>query len=330
MKINKEKGCYIIMKAMSVKKSIGYRRESLARHIWKNRALVLMALPVIILLILFNYVPMIGSIVAFKKFNYQDGIFASPWCGLENFKFLFNMKSLTWRMLRNTVGYYIVFTAIGTVASVALAIALNECRKKYFAKVSQTILILPTFISYVAVSYIGECFFNTNGLLNSTLQSMGREAIAWYQEAKYWPVILTIVNVWKETGYSSIIYLSALAGIDQEMMEAASLDGATKWQQIRYITLPMLTSMISIVTLRGLGGIVSSNTGLFYTFTKNSSMIYEATQTIDTYVLNALTSATGNFGPSSAVSFFQSVVGCIMVVVVNLIVRKKSPESALF
>lgn len=320
----------IVMKAVSKKKNALYKKESLLRHIWKNRALVLMALPVVVLLILFNYVPMVGSIVAFKKYNYADGIFGSPWCGLDNFKFLFNMKSLTWRMLRNTVGYYILFTIVGTFCSVALAIALNECRKKYFAKVSQTILILPTFISYVAVSYIGECFLNSNGLLNSILQSMGMETVAWYQKANYWPIILTIVNVWKETGYSSIIYLSALAGIDQEMLEAASLDGASKWQQIRYITLPMLSSMISIVTLMGLGGIVSSNTGLFYTFTKNSSMIYETTQTIDTYVLNALTDAGGNFGPSSAVSFFQSVVGCIMVVVVNLIVRRKSPESALF
>lgn len=318
------------MKNTKVKKNQAYRRESLPSHLWKNRTLVLMALPVVILLFMFNYVPMIGSIVAFKKFNYQDGIFGSPWCGLDNFKFLFNMPSLTWRMLRNTVGYYILFTVIGTVASVALAIALNECKKKYFARASQTILILPTFISFVAVSYIGECFLNSNGLLNSILQSWGMDTISWYQDPKYWPAILTLVDTWKGTGYASIIYLSALAGMDQEMLEAAALDGASKWQQIRYITMPMLKSMISIVTLMGLGGIVSSNTGLFYTFTQNSSMIYEATQTIDTYVLNAILSSGGNFGPSSSVSFFQSVVGCTTVIVVNMIVRKRSPESALF
>lgn len=314
-----------------MKKKQKMQREGLLRHLWKNKALVVMAMPVIILLILFNYVPMFGSMVAFKRFNYQDGILRSPWCGIDNFKFLFGMKSQTWRMLRNTVGYYIIFTLIGTTVSVALAIALNECRKKYFAKVSQTMLILPTFISYVAVSYIGECFLNSNGILNTFLASLGKNPISWYQEVKYWPFILTLVDVWKGAGYGSIIYLSALAGIDQEMFEAAALDGASKWQQICYITMPMLKSMISIVTLMGLGGIVSSNTGLFYTFPKNSPMIYGATQTIDTYVLNSLTSgASGNFGPSSAVSFFQSVVGCVMVVGVNLIVRKKSPESALF
>ena len=316
-------------KLIMAKKRPGYE-EGLLHNIWKNKVLVLMALPVVILLIMFNYVPMFGSIVAFKKFNYQDGIFGSPWVGFKNFEFLFSMKSLTWRMLRNTVGYYILFTVIGTVCNVALAIALNECRKKRFAKFSQTFMIMPTFISYIAVSYIVECFIDRNGILNSFLQSNGMATVSWYNEAKYWPVILTIVNVWKSTGYGAVVYLSALAGMDQELYEAASLDGATKWQQIRYITLPLLMSMISIVTLMGLTGIMSSNTGLFYQVTKDSSLIYETTQTIDVYVLKTLMSGNSDFGPSSAVGFFQAVVGSAMVIGVNLIVRKKAPDAALF
>ena len=301
-------------------------QEGILRNTWKNKSLVLMVLPVVILLILFNYVPMFGSLVAFKKYNYRDGILGSPWVGLDNFKFLFAMKSTTWRMLRNTVGYYILFTAVGTVCNVALAIALNECRSKRLAKFSQTFMIMPAFLSYIAVSYIVECFLSSNGLVNTIIQ----EKIFWYQEAKYWPVILTIVSVWKGTGYGAVVYLSALSGIDQELYESAVLDGATKMQKIRYITLPLLASTISIVTLLGLGNIMSSDTGLFYQVTKDVSLLYETTQTIDTYVLNSLVTGSNNFGPSSAVSFFQSIVGSLMVVVTNLIVRRKAPEAALF
>ena len=307
------------------------KEKGLLRNTWDNKVLLIMTLPAIVLLILFNYVPMFGSVVAFKKFNYLDGIWGSPWNGVENFKFLFNMPGLTWRLIRNTVGYYLIFTVTGTICNVALAIALNECRKKYFTKVSQTIMIMPTFLSFIAVTYIAECFLDRgDGILNQILVYMGKEPIAWYNEAKYWPIILTIVNIWKSTGYGSIIYLSALAGMDQELFEAARLDGATKWQQIRRITIPLLIPMISIVTLMGLANIMVSNTGLFYQVTKNSSIIYETTQTIDAYVLNALTSGSADFGPSSAVSFFQSVVGCVMCIGVNLIVRKVDPDSALF
>ena len=307
------------------------KEKGILRNTWENKTLFLMALPVIILLILFNYVPMFGSIVAFKRFNYEDGIWGSPWVGFNNFKFLFSMKDLTWRMLRNTVGYYVLFTAVGLVFNVALAIALNECRKKYFAKASQTLMIMPTFISYVAVSYIVNCFLDpSNGMLNSILEAMGRDPVAWYNEAQRWPVILTIVNVWKNTGYGSVVYLSALAGMDQELFEAAELDGATKWQQIRRITLPLLLPMISIMLLMGLASIMTSNTGLFYQVTRNSPLLYSTTQTIDTYVLNALMSGSTDFGPSSAVSLFQSAVGCVMCIGVNLIVRRIEPDSALF
>ncbi|MCR5754214.1 MAG: ABC transporter permease subunit [Acetatifactor sp.] len=301
------------------------------KGLWKHRELLLFVLPGFVLIIMFAYIPMFGVILAFKKYTFAKGVFGSPWCGLENFKFLFGSSGIAWRMLRNTVGYYLLFTIIGTICNVALAIALNECRNKYFAKFSQTIMIMPTFISYIAIAFIVKAILQNNtGMINSILRSVGHSEISFYMQPKYWPVIFTIINVWKGTGYGSILYLSALAGIDQEIFESAMLDGATKWQQIRYITLPMLSSMVAILTLLGLGNIMNSNTGLFYQVTQNIGALYPATQTLDTYVLNALVTNSASYGVTAAVSLFQSVVGCAMVIGVNRIVRRISPEHALF
>lgn len=301
------------------------------KNTYKHKALLLMALPAMVLIFMFAYMPMGGLVVAFKKFNYADGIWGSPWVGFDNFKFLFASADTTWRMIRNTVGYYLIFTITGTVCNVALAIALNECKFKRFSKISQTMMILPTFISWIAVTYIVKALLDgNNGMINHIMSSLGMEEISWYTEPKYWPVILTIVNLWKNIGYGSILYLSALAGMDQEVFEAAELDGASKWQKIRYITLPMLTSMISIMLLMGLGGIMTSNTGLFYQVTKNIGALYPTTQTIDSYVMNALTGGSSNFGMTAAVTFFQSVIGCIMVVIANLLVRRWDPDKSLF
>lgn len=298
---------------------------------FRNRALIIMALPGILLVFMFNYMPMFGITIAFKNFNYSRGILGSSWCGLDNFKMLITNMNVTSRIMRNTLGYYFLFTAVGTVANVALAIALYECVYKRYAKVTQTIMIMPTFISFIAVTYIVNALLNNaTGMFNNILRSIGKKAINWYLSPQYWPAILTIVNVWKGTGYGSIMYLSALSGMDQEIFEAAQIDGASKGQQIRYITLPMLNSMICILLLLGLGGIMHSNTGLHYQVTKNVGLLYSTTQTIDAFILNALTSGTSNFGMNAAVTFFQSVVGCIMVVVTNLIVRRWDSDKALF
>jgi len=301
------------------------------RNLIKNRALVVMVLPGVILMIMFSYFPMIGLSTAFRRFNYTDGIFRSAWTGFENFRFLFENASIARRIFRNTIGYYLLFTSVGTVLNVALAIALYECTAKCAARAMQTVMIMPTFISYVAVTYIVYAFLDTSsGLVNRFLQFFGGETRQWYLDAGAWPWILLIVNVWKNTGYNSILYLSALSGMDQEVFESAELDGATKMQKIRYITLPMLSSMISIMLLLGLGNIMTSNTGLFYQVTKNVGMLYETTQTIDAYVLNSLMDGHSNFGMTTAVAVFQSTIGCIMVVGTNLIVRRIEPENALF
>lgn len=240
------------------------------------------------------------------------------------------MGDTFWRMTRNTVGYYILFTAVGTVCQIALAIAVHELVFKKFSKTVQCILILPTFISAVALRYIVSSMLQLEvGVVNKLIVNLGHEQINFYLQPKYWPMILTIVNTWKGTGYGSVLYLSVLAGIDGELYDAAMVDGANTWQRIRYITLPCLIPMVSIRLLLGLGGIMHSDTGLFFEVTKNTGALYPTTQVIDSYLLNAINNASA-YGQTAAATFYQSVIGCIMVVGVNLIVRKISPDDALF
>lgn len=305
-------------------------RNSFGKRLWKDRTLVLMALPAVVLLIMFNYIPMTGLVLAFKKFDYKLGLYASPWNGLDNFKQLFLVGDTFWRMTRNTVGYYILFTAVGTVCQIALAIAVHELVFKKFSKTVQCILILPTFVSAVALRYIVSSMLQLEvGVVNKLIVNLGHEQINFYLQPKYWPMILTIVNTWKGTGYGSVLYLSVLAGIDGELYDAAMVDGANTWQRIRYITLPCLIPMVSIRLLLGLGGIMHSDTGLFFEVTKNTGALYPTTQVIDSYLLNAIGNASA-YGQTAAATFYQSVIGCIMVVGVNLIVRKISPDDALF
>lgn len=300
------------------------------KSLWKDRTLILMALPAVIILILFSYIPMTGLVLAFKKFDYSLGLYASPWCGFDNFKQIFLVGDTFWRITRNTVGYYVLFTLTGVICEIALAIGISELSYKKTGKYLHSTIILPTFISAVALQYIVNAFLNSKtGMLNHLIMALGGKSINFYLEASYWPLILTIVNLWINAGYGSILYLSALSGIDPELNEAAALDGATRWQRIRYITLPMLIPMASIKLLLGLGSIMHSNTGLFYQVTKNSGALYSTTQVLDSYVLNAITTS-GNYGSTAAVTFYQSVIGCFMMVVVNLIVKKISPENSLF
>ncbi len=299
-------------------------------RLWKDRTLILMSLPAVAMLILFSYVPMSGLVLAFKKFDYSLGLYKSPWCGLQNFRLLFLNGGTYWRITRNTIGYYLLFTVVGTVCEVGLAIAVYELVFKKAGKALQSVLILPTFISWVAVSYLVSAFLQTNtGLINQLLAALGKANIPFYLESKYWPMILLIVKIWKGTGYGSVLYLAALTGIDTELYEAATLDGANRRQQRRYITLPMLLPMVTIMTLLGVGGILHSDTGLFYQVTKNTGALYETTQVLDSYLLNALTTSS-DYSAMAAMTFYQSVVGCILVVVTNLIVRRISPENSLF
>lgn len=300
--------------------------RSFLKNTWKHRAHVVMALPAFLILLLFMYVPMAGLVMAFKNYDFSKGIWGSPWCGFDNFKFLFASKDTFVTMTKNTIMYYLIFTVLGTFLNVVLAISIDQFVLKKVSKVMQTIMIIPVFISYAAVQFIVYAFLSTDtGILNHTFGVTTR----FYSTPSMWPVILTIVKVWNSVGYGSVLYMSVLAGIDTELYEAAQIDGANKWKQIWHITLPSLIPMITVMLLLSVGGIMRSDTGLFYQVTRNSGVLYPTTQVIDSYVLNAIFK-NSNFGFTAATGFFQSVVGLILMLAANFLVRKIAPENALF
>lgn len=293
---------------------------------WKHRAHVVLALPAFLILFFIMYVPMAGLVMAFKSFDFTKGIWKSPWNGIENFKFLIASKNTFLSMTANTLMYYVIFTAIGTFLNVVLAIAIDQFVFKRVAKVMQTLMIIPVFISYAAVQFVVYAFISTDtGILNNTVGMSTR----FYSTASLWPAILTIVKIWKDTGYGSVLYMSVLAGIDTSLYEAAEIDGANKWQKIWHITLPALIPMITVMLLLSVGNVMRSDTGLFYQVTRNSGVLYSTTQVIDSYVLNAIFK-NSNFGFTAATSFFQSVVGLLMMLLANGLVRRVHPENALF
>lgn len=293
---------------------------------WKHRAHVVLALPAFLILLFIMYVPMAGLVMAFKSFDYTKGIWASPWNRLDNFKYLLASKTTFITMTRNTLMYYVIFTAIGTFLNVVLAIAIDQFVFKKVAKTMQTIMIIPVFISYAAVQFIVYAFISTDtGILNNTLGLTTR----FYSTPSLWPAILTIVKIWNSVGYGSVLYMSVLAGIDTALYEAAEIDGANRWQMIRHITLPALVPMITVMLLLSVGSIMRSDTGLFYQVTRNSGILYPTTQVIDSYVLNAIFK-NSNFGFTAATSFFQSIVGLLLLLFANGMVRKIAPENALF
>lgn len=293
---------------------------------WKHRAHVVMALPAILILFFIMYVPMAGLVMAFKSFDYTKGIWGSPWNGIDNFKYLLASKSTFITMTKNTIMYYVIFTGVGTFLNVVLAIAIDQFAFKKVGKTMQTVMIIPIFISYAAVQFIVYAFISTDtGILNNSLGMSTR----FYSTASVWPLILTIVKIWNSVGYGSVLYMSVLAGIDTEMYEAAEIDGANKWQKIWHITLPALVPMITVMLLLSVGNIMRSDTGLFYQVTRNSGILYSTTQVIDSYVLNAIFK-NSNFGFTAATSFFQSIVGLLLMLFANGVVRKMSPDNALF
>lgn len=289
--------------------------------------LYLLMLPGLIYLFCNNYLPMFGIIFAFKKMNFSVGVFESPWCGLENFEFLFKTKD-AWIMIRNTLLYNIVWIAMGTVIAVFIAILMAEISSRMAAKVIQPIICFPSMVSAVILSFIVYAFLsNNNGYINRTI--LGGDGINWYAEAQYWPLILTIVHFWQVSGQSSVIYMASIGGIDKGLYEAAKIDGATKLDQIRHITLPLLKPIVILMLLLSIGKIFNSDFGLFYQVTLNQGLLTSTTQTVDTYVYRALMELN-NIGMSSAASVFQAVLGFLLVVLSNAFVRKVDSENALF
>lgn len=294
-------------------------------------SLFIMSVPVVIYLILFNYLPMGGLILAFKDYDVRKGIFGSEFCGFDNFRFLFASTD-TFVIIKNTILYNIVFIIVNLVISVILSLMLSELRSKKAGKVFQTIYMMPYFLSWAVVAIVVSAFLErSNGYVNYVLQHFfGQKGlIDWYQKISIWPPLLVFINAWKNVGYQAVLFLAAISGISSDYYEAAVLDGATKLQQARYITLPHLRFIIAITLIMSVGNIFRGDFGLFYTVPQDSGMLYPVTNVIDTYIYRGLMNMS-NLGMSTAAGFLQSVVGLVCVLVANAVVTKIDPDSAMF
>ncbi|QGG55211.1 ABC transporter permease [Paenibacillus sp. B01] len=295
----------------------------------KYRVLLLMLLPAVLFFLLFAYIPMAGIVLAFKQFNYNGGIFGSPWNGLDNFRFFFESGD-AWRVTRNTALYNIAFIIVNNVLQIAAAILLFEAARPFFRKIFQTMLFLPYFISWVVVGAIAYNLFNYDyGMLNSVLGWLGMEPIDVYNTAAYWPLLLVLISAWKALGYGTVMYLAAITGLDREMYEAAEIDGANIFQRIIHITIPNLMPTLIILVLLAIGNIFRGDFGMFYNMVGNNGILFSTTDVIDTYVFRALT-ANNDIGMSAAAGFYQSILGFVTILVANWAVRRYDKDRALF
>jgi putative aldouronate transport system permease protein len=288
----------------------------------------LMVLPGMIYLVLNNYIPMAGILIAFKRIDYSVGIFRSSWVGFQNFKFLFALKD-AFIITRNTILYNLVFIILGTFLGLVVGIFLSEITSRIFQKIYQTIILLPQLFSIIIVAYIVVGLLgNEAGFINKSILGPDK-AINFYATPVYWPFILTVVYLWKGLGYNSIIYLSSIVSIDRNLYEAATIDGVNRFQQVFYVTIPSIKPTITTLVLLAVGRIFHSDFGLFYQVPMNSGLLYSVTNTIDTYVFRGLLQIN-NIALASAAATYQAIVGFVIVILVNQIVRKVDAENAMF
>jgi len=310
-------------------KPVGRRWFASARDRQTTLALTMMALPGVLMLLVFAYLPMIGLVIAFKNYKFEQGMLGSAWVGLDNFRFLFGTDQ-AWRITRNTLLMNSLFIVSGTVVALTIALLMNEIYTSFMSKFYQTMLFFPHFISWVIVSYFVFGFLGgEGGLVNKLLVSLGMQSIAWYRSPQYWPAVLTLANLWNGIGFGSIVYLAGILGIDTTYFEAAKIDGASKWQQIRYITLPLLLPLVIILVLLSIGRIFNADFGLFYFVPRNNPQLYPTTDVIDTFVYRSLVQL-GDISMAAAAGFYQSVVGFVLVVLANWTVRKVNQDYSLF
>ena len=299
------------------------------RNMVDNMQLLLLALPGIVYYIIFHYIPMSGLVIAFKNYRYDKGIFGSDWVGFKNFEFFF-ASSDAWRVTRNTVGYGALFTVMTIVVSVAIALLMIQITSRVRLKIYQTSMFLPNFISWVLVSEIVFLIIGpTQGVINQALTSLGFDTISFYADPKYWPVILTITNLWKNIGMQTLIYYAGLMGVDKGLYEASEIDGANKFHQTIHISLPHLIPSITILGIMSIGNFFRGDFGLFYNVPRNTGMLLQTTDVIDTYIYRGLMQI-GDIGMSAAVGLFQSVAGLILVIISNTIVKRINPDNTLF
>ena len=297
--------------------------------------LTLLGIPAFVWYIVFCYLPMFGAIIAFKEFRiHKDGFLAavinSKWVGFDNFKYFFSMSDF-WPLTRNTLAYNIVFIIIDRVVPITFAIMMSNIYSKRKAKIYQTLMVMPNFMSWVVCAYFVFAFLNTDkGLVNRVLQALGGQRIDWYLKPQYWPFILVFLHIWKGVGYGMIVYLATIAGLDTSMYEAAVLDGASKFQQAIYITLPGLKTMLVLMFITAVGGIFNSDFGLFYQGTRGANYpLYPVVANIDIKIYNMMINGGIPIGKTTATSFFKSCISCFMVLSANAVVRRIEPDSAM-
>lgn len=302
----------------------------------KTLMLLSMVAPGALWLLLLRYLPMGGIILAFKNYKiypkdptFLNNLIHSKWVSLDNFKFLFTTGD-SWVMIRNTLAYNIVFIILGVIIPVAFAVMMSELSKKFVAKTYQTLMFFPYFLSWVVVSYFLNAFIDAQyGLIPMAQRAAGETAISWYTTPGPWPYIIVFANLWKNVGYSTVLYLAAITGIDQTQYEAAAIDGASKWQQILHVTLPNLRTMIAILFILNVGKIFNADFGLFWNVPMQNGALFSVTQVIDTYIYRVLMN-TGNIGQSTAAGLLQNIVGFICIIGANAVVKKIDSDSTLF
>ena len=305
------------------------RLRTFGTDLRKNRIFLLLLLPAVVYVLIFSYTPMIGVIMAFKKYNFTQGLFASPWVGLKNFKFLMVSNKL-WPLTRNTLLYNLAFISIGMVMEVGFAVIINEMRCRWFKKVFQSFIFLPYFISWVIASAVVQTLLDYDfGLISRTLKSLGLPMVNVYVDARPWPFLLVFFRMWKGVGYGSIVYLSAISGIDAEMYEAADIDGANSWQKLFSITLPNLVPTMVIMFLLACGQIFRGDFGMFYQLIGNNGVLLEVGDILDLYIYRAM-AGNANLGYGAAAGLFQSVLCFVTILLANFVVKKIQPDYTLF
>ncbi|OPJ64594.1 putative multiple-sugar transport system permease YteP [Clostridium oryzae] len=307
--------------------------KNFVRTIKNNYQFMLMVIPGALWFLIFSYIPMLGIVIAFKdlrisRFGFIQTVLESKWMGFKNFKYLFSTKD-AFIITRNTVLYNLAFIFLGLVFALAFAIIITEMSHKFLGKLFQTAMFMPYFLSWIVISYFVYAFLSDNGLANQIITSLGGKAVNWYLNPKPWPFILIFTAIWKGTGYSSVVYIATIAGFDKSYYEAAMIDGADKFQQIKFITLPLLKPVITMMLLLSIGKIFNADFGLFYQVPMNSGVLYPVTNVIDTYVYRGLTTM-GDFGMTAAAGLYQSTVGLVLILVSNYLVRKYDNENSLF
>ena len=320
---------YGLIKRMEAKERICCHEHGLIKEFQKNWVLFLMLIPLCVFFLINSYLPMIGIYFAFVNFNFSDGLWASPFVGLKNFEFLF--QSQMGRLIRNTVLYNVVFIGLGNVLQIFFAILISQLTVKWFKKTGQTLMFMPYFVSYVMLKVMVYSLMEYQyGAINNMIRSSGGTAIDFYNTPVYWPFLITLFYMWKSVGYGMVIYLATIMGIDNELYEAAKVDGANIFKRILYITLPQIKPTFIILLIYSLGSIMKGNFELFYQTVGNNGLLYDVTDILDTYVYRITVGQPLSIGLGSAAGLFQSIFGFVVVMVTNWVIKKKDSEYALF